>query len=63
MIFESLSDEAMGTIRAKWYELLLARWLGDECSATDNGAKVVAYRWRGKLYVKSVEFSGDSDAT
>jgi len=49
------SEEALTTRRAKWWEILLARWLGEECNGTDELATVTAYRWRGRLYVVNVE--------
>jgi hypothetical protein len=42
---------ALHTLKASWYELLLARMFGVKRVAQDSGGTVTMYYWRGKYYL------------
>ena len=42
---------AHNTIKAKWWQVVLATWFGKRVEASRSGYAVVAFRWRGRLYL------------
>lgn len=44
---------AVETLKAKWWEIWLARIFGRKSVATDSGFTVTMHKWRGKIYLTS----------
>lgn len=45
---------------APWWKLLLARLFGEKVIGADGGHWVIAYKWRGTVYVTAKRLSEDT---
>jgi len=48
---------AVETLRAKWWEIWLARIFGKKHVATDSDCTVTMYEWRGKRYLTNCTYN------
>lgn len=53
----TFSEEALTSIRAGWWEMILPRLFGKRIETRDDLADVVAYQWRGRFYFVDVRLS------